>query len=184
MPPQPSLAGLPIELRNHIYAYASSLLRLTTIDLVFELVDFVAENGRSASTLRIDLRRPKDIPVACESLRRWLSFIDMLDVQELATVYRVTPAANKDFHNYVHTDPLLIELYYLHEAQWEGPARTDLYRFLHAWWARRTVELQLCSGTACSKYPSPDDIPGLRSREHALLHDSRLHLLAPHYFER
>ena len=107
----------------------------------------------------------------------------MLDVQELATAYRVTPAANKDFYNYVDTDPLLIELYYLHEAQWEGPARTDLYRFLNVWWARRTVELQLCSGTVCARHPSPDDIPGLRSREHTLLHDTRLHLLAPHYFE-
>lgn len=142
-------------------AFLSSLPRPRLEDF------FVSESGVSQAKLRIDLRRPKDVHAACRTnLRKWLLFIDSMGAEELATNYRVTPAAHKEVATVAceDFDPILIELYLMHQAQARGAARLDLYQLLNVWWARRTVQEQLCCGRVCSKYPRPGDIPGLRER--------------------
>ncbi|KAI5360250.1 hypothetical protein Slin14017_G098110 [Septoria linicola] len=147
---------------SHVQAFLAGLPAARLQDFV------VRDDGTSSCTIAIDLCRPPDGALGRSSanLNEWLTFLLSIDAArggqpevELASHYRisVSPFIERTSDT-LSTQGLLQMLYNKHEHRQPGPDKLDLYKILHAWWARWRVESHLLDGSSWTRHASPDDL--------------------------
>lgn len=145
---------------SHVQAFMSSLPAIRLQDFI------VQETGRSTCSLTIYLHRPPGGTLGRSSanLEKWLEFIPSLfsvdgTSPELATAYRILPEPFTECYNDAFTTKSIVQmLYSKDEKRTPGPGKLDLYKIMHAWWARWRVIGYLLTGSTWTRHASPDDL--------------------------
>lgn len=157
---------------SHIQTFLATLPALRLNEFV------VQENGTSTCALTIYISRPPDGSLGRSSanLESWLKFVNTSFpftgmAPELATQYHLprSPFAERVGET-LSTLPLLQMMYNKHEGREPGPGKLDLYKIMHAWWARWRIEGYLIDGWNMTRHASPNDLklPGVRNTLHGV----------------